>query len=125
MDNSHQIRIIQEGTDLFAIDTIEWPEEVFKYPIVYTAIAVDAESYSATKIGKPGWRWIPIRRVQFYWLIDHHSCMVSYVDSPDNHRLYCYNHQCWEIEGKDGIITNKIKTEVYPSDPDLFEERAV
>lgn len=125
MCESHQIRIIKEGTDLFAIDIIEWPEDVFKYPIVYTAIAVDANSYRANNIGSPNWRWIPIRRLQFDWLIQHSSCMVSYVDNPGDHRFYCYHHQCWEIEGKDSLVVNKEAVEIHTLDPDLFEERTI
>jgi hypothetical protein len=121
--NSHQIRILQEGTDLYAIDIIDWPEEVFKHPIVYTAIAVDADSYNANQIGSPFWKWIPIRRTQFAWLINHSSCMVSYIANTEEHRFYCYHHQCWEKEGRDSQVINIAEFRYLC--PDLFEERDI
>ena len=69
-----QIIIVQSGAEVFAFDTIRWPEDAFQYPIVYTASAMTADSVDATKMG---WKWI--KRDQFEWLVKHCDCMVSYT----------------------------------------------
>lgn len=119
MSKLNQIRVIQDGSELFAVDTIAWPEEIFKYPIVYTAVSMDRGSFDA---GRVGWTWI--EREQFEWLLKHHACMVSCIGTGDIHTFYCHNHRCWEKEGKDYPMFTDFVTP-YKPDSDLLEEREI
>jgi hypothetical protein len=117
MSDLPQIRIVQAGSEIFAFDTIRWPHDVFEYPIVYLAEAMNAGSYDANKIG---WKWI--NRTQFEWLVKHYSCMVEYRGGwvQPGRTFYCNNHKCWET---DQDILNPIES--YKLDPDEWEERLV
>jgi|SRR5271170_978003 len=117
-----QIRIVQAGAQLFAFDTIRWPNEVFQYPIVYTAIAMDAGSYDAQRVG---WKWI--KRTQFEWLVRHFGCLVSYVGAEDaGHTFYCNNHCCWEKNGENfSALTHEPEQPEIRTEIDLDEERIV
>jgi hypothetical protein len=121
MDRFNQIRIIQDGSELFAFDTIRWPGEVFQYPIVYMAEAMNEGSYESQKIG---WKWI--KRDQFEWLLKHASCMVSYIGVSEPGTFYCNNHLCWEKAGKDwSCLDQQIEEPSFYADPELDEERKV
>jgi len=114
----NQIRIVQSGGDVFAFDTIHWPEDTFPFPIVYTAWAMAEGSYDANRIG---WKWI--KREQFEWLVRHCHCMVSHTGVREMMSFYCHNHECWEREGKDWSPL-LIEPDFY-IDPDMDEERKV
>ena len=91
----NQIRIVTSGSDVFACDTIRWPEDTFQYPIVYLACSMAEGSYDANRIG---WKWI--NQAEFEWLALHKECMVSYTGTIPM-KFYCHNHECWERAGKD------------------------
>lgn len=121
MEHLEQIRIVQDGSELFAFDTILWPGNVFPYPIVYMAEAMNDDSYASKKMG---WKWI--KREQFEWLLKHASCMVSYTGATESSTFYCNNHLCWEMAGKDFSALGQIVEEPrFYVDPDLDEERKV
>lgn len=121
MESWNQIRIIQAGHELFAFDTMVWPKDVFKYPIVYLAEAMNQGSWDAEKVG---WKWCT--REQFEWLVKHASCMVSYTGAEEPMAFYCNSHNCWERYGKDfSVLRQEMEEQVYYIDPDLDEERKV
>lgn len=123
LTSTGQIRIIQAGAELFAFDTIRWPGEIFQYPIVYTACAMNAGSYDAQRIG---WKWI--KREQFEWLVRHFGCLVAYVGAEDSggHTFYCNNHCCWEKNGQNfSALTPEVVEPPEVNEIDLDEEREV
>lgn len=118
LGDDQQIRIVQSGSELFAFDTITWPDGIFAYPIVYTACAMNSGSYDS---GRIGWKWI--ERPQFEWLVRHYGCMVSYVGTDQPYTFYCNNHKCWERLGVDYPLSERVNW-AGASDFDL-EERDV
>lgn len=119
---SGQVRIIRAGAEVFAFDTINWPDQV--YPIVYTAWAMTEDCIDSKRLG---WKWIT--REQFEWVVKHQACMVSYVGAGEiEHKIfYCMNHNCWEKEGADfSALTVPEKEIIEPYfEADLDEERKV
>jgi hypothetical protein len=118
----HQILITQQGAEVFAFDTIQWPPEVFPYPIVYTAWAMTEDSYDSKRLG---WKWI--RREQFEWLVRHSGCLVSYL-VVDNMPFYCNKHKCWEKNGIDYSLTEQLveqEEDLRVVSLDSYEERVV
>lgn len=121
MGDSHQIRIIQAGSEIFAFDTIVWPKDVFEYPIVYMAEAMSDGCYDSYKVG---WKWIV--REQFEWLVKHCNCLVSYTGASKEMAFFCNNHQCWERYGKDySVLQQEVEEPQYYLEPDLDEERKI
>lgn len=120
----HQIRIIQEGADVFVFDTIKWPEKIFPYPIISMAGAFKEASYEAKIIG-----WHYMSREQFEWVLHHHECMISHVTAYTNHKalFYCNNHKCWEKAGRDFISNDTESEEAIQIPPDFInsEERLI
>ena len=117
-DKRDQIRIIQSGAEVFACDTILWPDDVFAHPIVYTACAMNADSYDSSKIG---WKWIS--REQFEWLVRHYSCLVGYTLKTGPYPFYCHNHKCWERDGRD-LPETAAEPEIFAV-PDYYFEREI
>jgi hypothetical protein len=119
--DKHQIMIMQAGSEVFAFDTITWPNNTFDFPIVYTAWAMQEHSYDAQRIG---WKWI--NREQFEWLIRHVNCLVSYTGLASTATFFCNKHQCWERDGQDwgGPPTAPEEQEFY-IEPDMDDERKI
>lgn len=81
------------GAEVFTFDTIRWPANIFDYPVVYAAEATDGDCYKDT--------WRRISRGQFEWIVQHCSCLVSYIGDHDpDHKFYCNNHKCFEYRGQ-------------------------
>lgn len=118
MSDIHQIKIIQSGSEVFAFDTLRWPANVFKYPVVYVAQAMNESSPDTNLIG---WKWIT--RDKFEWLVKHYSCIVEYRGPGflNDRIFYCNNHKCWEIQDQE--LLDQIES--YRLDPDTWEERLI
>ena len=116
-----QIRIVQDGSEIFAVDTITWPNDTFRYPIVYTAVSMNRDSYDAEKVG---WKWIT--REQYEWLIQHYKCMVGCIQIGSSYIFHCHNHQTFEKGGKDWPKFPGVEPEPpYSPDRDYNYEREV
>lgn len=112
-----QIRIIQDGADVYAIDTIRWPCETFPDPIVYAAAGLSL-------LDDPK-GWTPVTRKQYEWLMQHYSCLVSYTKGAltgRGHDFWCNNHQCWEHDGRD--LRKPAEPENF-GEPDYYYEREI
>lgn len=115
---SEGIEVIQNEAIAFYFDTITWPADVFEYPIVWKAVGSDPRLS-----GLVTWTaWRSCSRLQFEWLIRHHSCVVAYTGAVKLLSFYCYNHQCWEC---DGINLYEIQDPQIQMDIDYFEEREI
>jgi hypothetical protein len=109
-----QIKFLQDGAQVYAIDTIRWPCETFPDPIVYAAASL---SLLDNLRG-----WTVISREQYEWLTQHFSCLVSYTKGK-GHDFWCNNHQCWEQDGRD-LREAAAEPEIF-GEPDYYYEREI
>lgn len=121
--NQSQIRIIQDGADVFVFDTIKWPEKLFPYPIISSVGSFREGSYEANLIG-----WKPMSREQFEWVLRHHECLISHIclTEYNSNFFYCNNHNCWEKDGKDHSVLSM--EENFPTEmkqEERYEERII
>lgn len=91
-----QIQIIQNGSEIFAFDTVQVTDD--PYPRVYIGWAMNTGSYDANRIGL---KWI--NRAQFEWLVKHFECPVSYLGLAETKQriFFCHKHQTVEEAGED------------------------